>query len=312
MNGLWRGLALWATLLGPASAQVPVDTTETWNAPGTAGWTNGSAATVVSNPAEYLNLAHRLQGAPMMAEDIVRCPIPPGTRLTTVSFRFLAQDKAPSAVWLCLHGAQSGNTWYAPLTRPTAGEEVTYSVPLNLQAGGWFLGADNREEVFEADAQLADWVGIYVRRNFDPAAQNYRIDDFRMQGVYVDDVDGDGMPNTWELTYRLRPDWSGDGAGDSDGDRFNNFAEYWAGTRPDDGDSYFHVRVEEGAEPGGVTLVWDSIPGRRYAVWEGTNASAPLERCLTGIAATPATNRLPVAAGEGRNARFFRVEVERP
>jgi hypothetical protein len=51
------------------------------------------------------------------------------------------------------------------------------------------------------------------------------------------DIDGDGMPNTWELTYFLDPANSADAALDTDFDGLTNLEEYNRGTDPTDDDT---------------------------------------------------------------------------
>jgi hypothetical protein len=49
-----------------------------------------------------------------------------------------------------------------------------------------------------------------------------------------DDVDDDGLPNTWEVDHGLDPRDSADAATDLDEDGVSNLAEYQRGTAPDD------------------------------------------------------------------------------
>ena len=48
------------------------------------------------------------------------------------------------------------------------------------------------------------------------------------------DLDGDGMPDDWELVHGLSSVNAVDAAWDADGDGFMNLHEYWAGTNPND------------------------------------------------------------------------------
>jgi hypothetical protein len=48
------------------------------------------------------------------------------------------------------------------------------------------------------------------------------------------DIDNDGMPTKWELTYKFNPNDPSDADEDADGDRFSNLQEFNAGTDPRD------------------------------------------------------------------------------
>ena len=49
------------------------------------------------------------------------------------------------------------------------------------------------------------------------------------------DTDHDGMPNEWEVRYRLNPNQPSDGPADADGDGYTNVEEYLNGTKPNIG-----------------------------------------------------------------------------
>jgi hypothetical protein len=48
------------------------------------------------------------------------------------------------------------------------------------------------------------------------------------------DTDGDGMPDEWELRFKLDPRNAADGAQDADADGYTNFEEYLNDTDPNE------------------------------------------------------------------------------
>ncbi len=56
------------------------------------------------------------------------------------------------------------------------------------------------------------------------------------------DSDHDGLPDDWEITAFGNLTHTGDE--DADGDGFSNFAEYLAGTNPNDRNSSLKLRID--------------------------------------------------------------------
>lgn len=301
---------------GVACAQtqtpMPVDRTETWSEPGTAGWTNASAAASVSNPGGYLLFRHAAQAIPAYAKDTVRVALEPGVRVTNVALTVTIFEHAPSALRLEFRAVKSGRRWYTMLDRPEAGESKQYVVPVAFGDGGWKIGPNSSEVAFEEDVPLVDWIGVAVTRSADVAAQDYGIDDFRLQGVYVDDLDADGMPNAWELTYGFDPASAADAGADPDGDRMSNYGEYRAGTRPDDAGSALRVGIDVTNRADGgkaVVLSWPSASARTYEVLSTESPAEGFGSLAAGVPATAGTNVYEDVAGDGR-LRVYRVRVE--
>src|SRR5262249_24203964 len=69
------------------------------------------------------------------------------------------------------------------------------------------------------------------------------------------DADGDGIPDSWESLYFGGPT-AADAAQDSDGDKMSNWAEYMAGTDPNDPLSYLKV---DQAQPDPASNQWVRI-----------------------------------------------------
>ncbi|MCH2170734.1 hypothetical protein MK489_08105 [Myxococcota bacterium] len=68
------------------------------------------------------------------------------------------------------------------------------------------------------------------------AAFAFDLDQDRVPDAIDADIDGDGLPNAWELAMGLDPHLRGDAMTDLDGDGVSNFDEYVAGTGPRDAD----------------------------------------------------------------------------
>jgi fibronectin type 3 domain-containing protein len=71
---------------------------------------------------------------------------------------------------------------------------------------------------------------VYV--NFRDAAGNWMSTPARDTIELRLDTDGDGLPDSWEVTYGLDPNNPGDSSGDLDGDGISNLEEYYSSSNP--------------------------------------------------------------------------------
>ncbi len=134
------------------------------------------------------------------------------------------------------------------------------------------------------------------------------------------DLDGDGLPDTFEKTYGLdHTDATGDSGptGDPDGDGFSNESEMLAGTNPSDPASYIGILSLAPADSGGyapdgegqaLTLRWLAVVGGKYRIESApnlaglwTDASGTLTADSDVMEWTAPSSLLP--------PRFFRVVV---
>ncbi|MBN1672443.1 MAG: right-handed parallel beta-helix repeat-containing protein [Kiritimatiellae bacterium] len=125
-----------------------------------------------------------------------------------------------------------------------------------------------------------------------------------------DDTDGDGMPNGWEVLYFLGVT-NAEAETDSDGDTFNNWAEWLSGSDPTNAASRFEISDAQVPPVAGHTILsWPSVSNRIYMIDFTTNlVTVPFAPLVTNLVATPVENVYTdeVHAGEGQ--LYYRIRV---
>ena len=93
--------------------------------------------------------------------------------------------------------------------------------------------------------------------------------------VSVDvDSDGDGMLDVWEIA-NFSDITTSDGTGDQDGDGFDDYGEFAAGTDPNNPASYLRIDLISPMSPNTYELTWPGVTGKSYQVLYKTNAFQP-------------------------------------
>jgi hypothetical protein len=95
-------------------------------------------------------------------------------------------------------------------------------------------------------------------------------------GASLNDTDGDGLPDYWEIENDLSPTNSVglNGAnGDPDNDGQNNRQEFLAGSDPQNSSDYFHIESAN-VNTSGATLRFQAASGRTYSVLYSDNSPA--------------------------------------
>jgi subtilisin family serine protease len=135
-----------------------------------------------------------------------------------------------------------------------------------------------------------------------------RVDALAALGL--DDSDGDGMPDWWEIWYGLNPNDPSDAALDSDGDGVSNLDEYLAGTDPMDATSYFHIAsITAGTN---CVLSFQSALNRLYTLERRTNLAVGSWTSVSGqvdIAGNAGLLELRQTNRPPDTARFYRIKV---
>jgi hypothetical protein len=121
--------------------------------------------------------------------------------------------------------------------------------------------------------------------------------------VLADDVDSDGISDTWERAHGLGTA-ENSAAADADGDGQDNRSEFLAGTDPRDARSAMRA---VGAErtPGGVRLEFATVAGIRYQLQRSTGLSGWVNEGVV-VTATGATTAFS-AAVSGGSSGYWRL-----
>lgn len=228
--------------------------------------------------------------------------------ITDVSLMFKLQG-AEGPVVFFFKNAASGNEWMYPLERAKGSTDwYTAIVPLVFSAA-WATGAaDPSEATFNADLANVTQIGVRQYRVEGTASMLCTIDNVKLIGPWGGELSADGIPLAWLQEY-LSVQGDGYGAQDADGDKFSNYAEYMAGTDPNDAASYLYLLIErDGA--GNATLTWNHAPYRKFALWRTSSLTGGFDKKLaSGISSdTKGNSRTVVEDGEG--PFFYRVEIE--
>jgi|GEM_PF-1115814 len=143
-----------------------------------------------------------------------------------------------------------------------------------------------------------------------PYADPPSIGAFEFTGDDDPDVDGDGLPDAWEIQYFGDTDQTAGGPlENADGDGYSDAAEWLAGTDPTDPASSFAAQIFKQVD-GTATLEWRGIPDRTYSVQQCPDLVAGNWTMLVdNLSAMP---ELAVYAfSPDSDRRYYRIQVRR-
>ena len=141
--------------------------------------------------------------------------------------------------------------------------------------------------------------GVTSRYRYDPA--------HNLLGIgHVEDSDGDGLPDYWEIKYFGNLTTT-DGTGDQDGDGLTDLEEYLAASDPTSASSSF---VFYGSPPSPTTFIvrWASASNRTYTINYTTNLMESFSVLATNVVGTPPVNEYSHTIAAFHT--FYRVELE--
>ena len=135
-----------------------------------------------------------------------------------------------------------------------------------------------------------------------------RVDALAALGL--NDADGDGLPDWWELWHNLNPNDSSDAALDSDNDGVINLYEYLAGTDPRDEADFFHIAsIVTGTK---CVLSFQSALNRLYTLEVRTNLGSGSWTSVSGqvdIVGNAGLLELSQTNSPPDMTRFYRIKV---
>jgi hypothetical protein len=127
--------------------------------------------------------------------------------------------------------------------------------------------------------------------------------------VNANDIDNDGMDAAWEAANGLDDTDPSDAALDNDGDGQSNFAEFVAGTDPNNANSVFQI-TGMASTVGGWEITWATVAGKTYRVYYSGNLKDWSTYGAAGeILATSSSTQFTDPSALPPPHRFYRIEV---
>jgi hypothetical protein len=119
----------------------------------------------------------------------------------------------------------------------------------------------------------------------------YRLELTSSGFASLQDTDGDGMPNEWELVYGFNTNSLADANLDTDGDGLSNLQEYWADTNPTNAASVLKLSSIESLGGNQVRLTFSAVSNKSYTI-EFKNSFSDAAWSNVASVAAVATNRV--------------------
>lgn len=189
---------------------------------------------------------------------------------------------------------------------PSIGACVTCGGSVSIQGGDFTLLGTPPIDLTTA-ISASNITGCFSRTNNAPAGSELLYGTDKVWLALDRDLDGDEIPNAWELDMGLSMTNSNAGM-NSDGDALDDFDEYVADTHPTNDASWPYLAIENSG--GGETLIFNTSRGRTYSIEYADNPAepAPWPVLTNGIIGTGSPYQLPVPRG-AYTCRVYRLTI---
>ncbi len=177
------------------------------------------------------------------------------------------------------------------------------ATPFGLRSTPWCDATNARVQVNRSAAAGRTIAEVMVIPQHNAAAGYQRL----RLNLTTEDVNGNGLPDAWELLNLGDLDSTGLATADRDGDGFPDAAEFLAGTDPRDPQSRLVLLPPA---IGDTTVRWQSVAGHSYSLWRADTLNTPFRPVARNVVATPPANALTDPEPISGSAVFYRVQLE--
>jgi hypothetical protein len=127
--------------------------------------------------------------------------------------------------------------------------------------------------------------------------------------VALPDLDGDGLPDSWESLYGLNPGDGSDRDTDADQDGSSNYSEYLAGTDPTNNQSNLRVDIVSGGT--GAQIRVGALADHTYTLQSSDDFGGNVWRRLIDIVAQPVDRVETISDPTSTTNRYYRLVTPR-
>ncbi len=228
-----------------------------------------------------------------------------------------ADTDATVIFWFNTNGHCVGHNGPSAQTSAVAfpeGKWLTMDLSIDYGAGTWSLEVDSTNVFsdFGFFSGASSFSRFKVRQE---ATHAVALDDLHFAGAAGgpdSDSDSDGIPDWWE-THHQGTLTNMHAATDLDGDGLLDLQEYIASTDPTNAASRFRVRgfQQRAQSQDHFVLTWDSVSGRVYTVYWGTNLAqtSDFEHRAADVPAVPPRNTWTDSTHSAEQSGYYRIDV---